>query len=89
VFTLRAGVMESSDKMVALKNLLGFDPFDDSQNSTDVTVFDKILAALESMDLGAWQLSNSVHLGLSQLVTSKLISLKETSIVHSLFLHQT
>ena len=50
VFTLRACVMESSDKMVALKNLLGFDRIDVSQNNPDVTVFNRILAALESMD---------------------------------------
>ena len=42
--------MESSDKIVALNNLLGFDRIDVSQNNPDVTVFDRILAALESMD---------------------------------------
>jgi hypothetical protein len=40
------------------------------------------------VSLGAWQLSNGVHLALSHLVTVKILDIRETTVLHALFLHQ-
>ena len=89
VFTLRAAVMEPSAKMTALLDLLSFDPLIASQDGQDISMVERIFATLKSMELGAWQLTNGVHLALCSLVTSKHIDIKEASTIHLLFLDKT
>ena len=88
VFTLRAGMMDPGDKMAYLEDILSFDPLIISQESEVVSLFERLRASLEPMELGAWQLTNGVHLALSHLVTSKLIDIREATTIHGLFLHE-
>ena len=86
--TARVAMMDPGDRMAALKDIVGFDPLIIDQKSEDVSVFERLRAALEPVSLGAWQLSNGVHLALSHLVTAKILDIRETTVLHALFLHQ-
>ena len=80
--------MDPDIKMAALKNVVGFDPLLPAQQGEGVSVYDRLRAALEAVSLGAWQLSNGVHLALSHLVTAKILAIRETTVIHALFLRQ-
>ena len=82
-------MMDPGDRMAALKDIVGFDPLIIDQESEDVSVFERLRAALEPVSLGAWQLSNGVHLALSHLATAKILDIREATVIHALFLHQT
>ena len=85
---VRAAMTDPGDKMAALKNIVGFDPLLPAQESEDVSVYEQLRAALEPTSLGAWQLTNGVHLALSHLVTANVLDIREATVIHGLFLHQ-
>ena len=87
--TARVAMMDPGDRMAALKDIVGFDPLIIDQEREDVSVFERLRAALEPVSLGAWQLSNGVHLALSHLITAKILDTREATVIHALFLHQT
>ena len=85
----RVATMDPDIKMAALKNIVGFDPLLPAQEGEGVSAYERLRAALEPVSLGAWELSNGVHLALSHLVTAKILDIRETTVIHALFLHQT
>ena len=77
--------MEPGEKLATLRLFIGFDPL---AIAPGVSAYDKLWAALKAKNLAAWQLDNGIHLGLSYLVSLKIINIKESTLLQALFLNK-
>ena len=76
--------MEPEEKLATLKLFIGFDPL---AIAPGVSAYDKLWAALKAKNLAAWQLDTKFHLGLNHLVSLKVLTIKESTILQALFLN--
>ena len=76
--------MEPGDKLAAIKSFVGFDPLDITPG---ISAYEKLWAALKAKNLAAWQLDTKFHLGLNHLVSLKVLTIKESTILQTLFLN--
>ena len=83
-FSPRVAVMEPGDKLAAIKSFVGFDPLDITPG---ISAYEKLWAALKAKNLAAWQLDTKFHLGLTHLVSLKVLTIKESTILQALFLN--
>ena len=76
--------MDPGDKVAAIKSFVGFDPL---SITPEVSIYEKLWAALKAKNLAAWQLDTKFHLGLNHLVSLKVLTIKESTILQTLFLN--